>query len=87
MMRMEYRIGRSGKKKKKMTKCDRCKEELTEDTQDTFWQYHQTIPDAYNYEDFKIWCVAKENHDSWEDDGGLAQRGYKSEQIQGRDNV
>jgi hypothetical protein len=30
--------------------------------------------------------VEKDN-DSWEDDGGLAQRGYNSKQIEGRDNV
>jgi hypothetical protein len=52
-----------------------------------FWENHQTIPDAYNYGDFKIWCVVKENNDSWEDDGGLAQRGYNSQQIEGRDDV
>jgi len=87
MMKMEYLIGLNGKKNNKMTTCDKCKQELTDDTQDMFWEKHQTIPDAYNYGDFKIWCVVKENNDSWEDDGGLAQRGYNSQQIEGRDDV
>ena len=87
MMKQEYLIGLNGKKNNKMTICDRCKEELTDDTQDTFWQYHQTIPDAYNYGDFKIWCVVEEHNDWCEDDGGLAQRGYSSKQIEGRDDV
>jgi hypothetical protein len=42
-----------------MITCDKCKEELTDDTHDLFWEKHQTIPDAYNYGDFKIWCVNK----------------------------
>jgi hypothetical protein len=42
-----------------MITCDKCKEELTDNTYDIFWEKHQTIPDAYNYGDFKIWCVRK----------------------------
>ena len=87
MMKQEYLIGLNGKKKNKMITCDKCKQELTDNTRDMFWKNHQTIPDAYNYGDFKIWCVVKESNDSWEDDGGLAQRGYNSQQIKGRDNV
>jgi hypothetical protein len=39
--------------------CEKCQEQLTDNTHDTFWEKHQTIPDSYNYGDFKIWCVKK----------------------------
>jgi hypothetical protein len=42
-----------------MITCDKCQEELNDNTYDAFWEKHQTIPDSYNYGDFKIWCVKK----------------------------
>ena len=39
--------------------CEKCKEDLTNNNQDIFWKKHQTIPDAYNYGDFTIWCINK----------------------------
>lgn len=42
-----------------MVTCEKCNEQLNDNTYDKFWEKHQTIPDSYNYGEFKIWCVNK----------------------------